>query len=254
MSRSSRYLLFLAPILALGVTGCSSENISGLGFPRGITSVSDQSLPLWQGAWIAAGVVGIFTTILIMWPVFFHRKKDNEFPKQVRYNVPIEIAYTVIPFIIISVLFVFTVKVQNEVTRVTPTSSAASSEKIHDITVNAVQWAWQFTYPEAGPKATITGTPANPPTLYMPQGERVRFTLTSSDVVHGFWIPEFMIQMQNLPGVTNKLEFSANKLGTYAGRCNILCGRDHSRMTFLVKVVTPAEYESYIQSLKAAQP
>lgn len=253
MYHTWKYLRFQAPILALAVTGCSSESISGLGFPQGITSVSDQSLPLWQGAWIAAAVVGIFTAILIMWPVFFHRKKDNEFPKQVRYNIPIEIAYTVIPFIIVAVLFVFTIKAENEVTRVTPKSTSASAEKIHDITVNAFQWAWQFTYPEAGEKATVTGTPANPAILYLPQGERVRFTLTSSDVVHGFWVPEFMIQIQNIPGVVNHLEFSANKLGTYAGRCNMLCGRSHSKMLFSVKVVTPAEYESYIQSLKAAQ-
>ena len=69
----------------------------------------------------------------------------------------------------------------------------------------------------------------------------------------GAWIAAFMIQMQNLPGVTNQLEFSATKLGTFPGRCNILCGRNHSQMLFNVKVVTPAEYESYIQSLVAEE-
>jgi cytochrome c oxidase subunit 2 len=61
-----------------------------------------------------------------------------------------------------------------------------------------------------------------------------------------------MIQMQNLPGVTNYLEFSANKLGTYPGRCNILCGRAHSQMLFKVKVVSPSDYEEYISDLKVA--
>jgi len=83
-------------------------------------------------------------------------------------------------------------------------------------------------------------------------GEKVLYTLTSSDVDHGFWIPAFMMQMEALPGVTNHLEFAATKLGTFPGRCNILCGRDHSLMLFSVKVVTPAEYQSYISSLKAA--
>jgi cytochrome c oxidase subunit 2 len=59
-----------------------------------------------------------------------------------------------------------------------------------------------------------------------------------------------MIQMQNLPGVTNKLEFTANKLGDFPGRCNILCGRNHAQMLFTVRVVTPAEYETYISNLK----
>jgi cytochrome c oxidase subunit 2 len=79
----------------------------------------------------------------------------------------------------------------------------------------------------------------------------VAFKIHSNDVVHGFWIPAFMIQIQNLPGKTNHIEFTANKLGEYPGRCNILCGRNHSQMVFKVKVVTPAEYKSYVDSIKA---
>ncbi len=237
--------------LAIGVplifflTGCSS--VSGLGYTKGLSSVNDTSLPLWQGAWITAGVVGVFTAGLILWSSFFHRKKNDEFPKQTQYHIPIEVAYTIIPFIIVAVLFAYTARDQSRITSKTP------SKVMHNISVNAMQWSWQFSYPEAGEKATITGTPQNPPVLYMPQGERVAFTLKSSDVVHGFWIPAFMIQLQNLPGVTNHLEFTANKLGDYPGRCNILCGRDHSRMLFTVRVVTPSQYTDYINSLKAAQ-
>ncbi|MEY2691539.1 MAG: hypothetical protein RLZ80_806 [Actinomycetota bacterium] len=60
-----------------------------------------------------------------------------------------------------------------------------------------------------------------------------------------------MIQIQNIPGVTNRIEFTANKLGEYPGRCNILCGRNHSQMVFKVKVVTPEEYDTYVETLKA---
>jgi len=185
--------------------------------------------------------------ILILWPAIFHRKKDEKFPRQFQYNIPIEIAYTVIPFLIIAVLFGYTARAQNEIKVVSP----ASATDVHDVTVNAIQWSWQFTYKEAGPGTTVTGTPAQPPTLYMPQGQKVRFKITASDVVHGFWIPAFMMQIQNLPGVENQVEFTANELGTYPGRCNILCGRQHSQMLFNVKVVTPGEYQAYIDSLKA---
>jgi cytochrome c oxidase subunit 2 len=156
--------------------------------------------------------------------------------------VPVEILYTVIPFLIVAVLFAYTLRAQNVIT-------AKTTGPAHEISVEGFQWSWQFGYSEAG--AVVTGTPAQPPTLYLPQGEKVRFTLTANDVVHGFWIPAFMIQMQNLPGVTNKLEFTANKLGTYPGRCNILCGRNHTQMIFSVKVVTPSEYERYLETLKA---
>ena len=240
-----RWLLLLAPAL-MGLTGCSK--VSGLGFEENLSSVNDISLSLWQGAWIAAGVVGVITLILILWPAIFHRKKVGgpEFPKQTQYNVPVEIAYTIIPFIIVAVLFYFTAVKQNEITEKSPSTVA------HEIGVEVIQWSWQFSYPEAGPKAVVTGTPAQPPTLYVPLGERVRYTITANDVVHGFWIPAFMIQIQNLPGVTNYIEFTANKLGSFPGRCNILCGRNHTQMIFTVKVVTPAEYQSYLETLKGA--
>ncbi len=236
--------LLLAPATFL-LTGCAK--VSGLGFEEGLSSVNDISLSLWQGSWIAAGVVGVFTLILIIWPAIFHRAKvsKGEFPKQTQYNVPVEIAYTVIPFIIVAVLFYFTAVKETKIVEKTTTYK-------HEIKVEGIQWSWQFAYPEAGAKAVVTGTPAMPPTLYVPLGEKVRYTITSNDVVHGFWIPAFMMQMQNLPGVTNYLEFTANKLGTYPGRCNILCGRNHAQMIFSVKVVTPAEYKAYLETLKAS--
>ena len=237
-------------LATLFLAGCSSKEVSGLGFEEGLSSVNDQSLSLWQGAWIAAAVVGVFTFVLIMWPVFFHRKKDENFPKQTQYNISVEVAYTIIPFIIVAVLFYYTAQRESRIMKVTPEAQAA-----HVIDVKGIQWSWQFNYKDAGDykSAIVTGTPAQPPTLYLPQGEKVRFNLTANDVVHGFWIPAFMIQMQNLPGVENHLEFSADKLGTYPGRCNILCGRNHSQMLFTVKVVTPSEYQSYVQGLVAEE-
>ncbi len=245
-----RILKAIAPLALLVTTGCSMDEIRGFGFEEGVSSVNDASLGLWQGAWLAAAIVGLITLILILWPILFHRKKNDAFPKQTQYNVPVEVAYTVIPFIIVAVLFGYTARAQNEIKAVTPIAN--QSVKVHDVTVNAIQWSWQFTYEEAGPGTTVTGTPAQPPTLYMPVGEKVRFKITASDVVHGFWIPAFMIQIQNIPGVENQIEFTAQKVGTYPGRCNILCGRQHSQMLFDVKVVTQAEYQAYIESLKAA--
>jgi cytochrome c oxidase subunit 2 len=252
MSASSkkRALAWLVVALAAPLTlaGCSfkSNDLPGLGYPKGTSSVNDISLSLWQGAWITAGVVGIATLILILWPAVFHRAKaeKGEFPKQTQYNIPIEIVYTVIPFLIVAVLFYFTATKES---KIVDTKTPAQ----HQISVEGIQWSWQFAYPEAGEKAVVTGTPENPPTLYMPLGESVRFKITSNDVVHGFWIPAFMIQMQNLPDRTNYIQFTAKKLGEYPGRCNILCGRNHTQMIFKVKVVTPEQYQSYLNTLKA---
>ncbi|CAB4586243.1 MAG: cytochrome C oxidase subunit II [Actinobacteria bacterium] len=235
---------------ALFLSSCSSKDISGLGYEAGVSSVNDSALPLWQGAWITAFIVGGFTLLLILYPVFFNRRKkgDTSFPKQTRYNIPAEVAYTLIPFLIVAVLFYFTAKSESIITKLSPEASVA-----HTIDVKGIQWSWQFTYQDSPlENATVTGTPENPPTLVIPQGESVRFNLTSNDVVHAFQLHEFMIQMQTLPGVENHLEFIANKLGTYKGFCNILCGRGHTYMRFSVKVVSPADYQTYINSIKAA--
>ena len=244
---------FLSGILALlGLTllsSCSSESVPTFGFDRGITSVTDHSLPVWQLFWVLAVIIGIFTAGLIFWSIAFHRRKGNEMPKQTQYNVPTEIAYTLIPIVLVAILFAFTARAETAITKVSP----ASATNVHDITVNGIQWSWQFTYAEAGPKATVTGTPENPPILYMPLNEPVRFTITATDVDHSFYIPAFMIQRMNIPGAPSQLEFTAKKLGEYPGRCAMHCGRNHSGMRFTVKVVSASEYQSYINSLKAAQ-
>lgn len=247
--RHNRRILGLLAISAstLLLTSCSNKNISGLGFDKGVSSVNDTSGPLWYWAWMAAAVVGIATFILLMWPVVFHRKKTDDFPRQTRYNIPVEIAYTLIPLIIVAVLFGYTARDESRITKLDSPTTAP-----HNIHVNAMQWSWQFTYDDAALAPTVTGTPAQRPELVLPLGEKVLFTITSSDVDHGFWIPAFMIQMQALPHVLNHLEFAAEKLGTYPGRCNILCGRNHSEMLLTIKVVTPAQYTAYINSLKVA--
>ena len=230
-------------ITTIALTACGSV----YGYESDISSVNETSWHLWRGAWLAAGVVGIFTAALILWPVIRHRRKDGDpqYPKQTQYNIPVEVAYTVIPFIIVAVLFYFTARDEATITAKEP------SKVMHTIDVTGIQWSWQFGYQDGGAKAVVTGTPAQPPTLVLPQGERVHFNIHSNDVVHGFWIPAFMIQIQNLPGVTNHIEFTAKKLGEYPGRCNILCGRNHSQMVFKVKVVTPSEYQAYVDSIKA---
>lgn len=237
-----RGLVILVPAM-FALTGCAQDADSG--FSGDASSVNEITHSLWTYSWLAAAVVGVFTAILIVWPAIFHRapKNGQEFPKQTQYNVPVEIAYTIIPFIIVAGLFYFTAVKENQIVK-------PKEQVQHEIVVNGIQWSWQFTYLDAGKDVTLTGTPAKPPVLVVPQGERVRYTIVSNDVVHGFWIPEFMIQMQNLPGVTNKLEFTANKLGDFPGRCNILCGRNHAQMLFTVRVVTPTEYQTYISNLK----
>ena len=102
------------------LAGCSNSEFTGFGHKGEITSVNQSSFSLWQGAWLAAAIVGAFTLVLILWPAIFHREKEgSDFPRQFQYNIPAEIAYTVIPFIIVAVLFGYTAKAESEIVKVT---------------------------------------------------------------------------------------------------------------------------------------
>jgi cytochrome c oxidase subunit 2 len=136
--------------------------------------------------------------------------------------------------------------------------TARDEEKITEITghatthINVVgkRWSWDFNYTDAD--VYESGTQGHPPTLYLPQGEKVEFLLTSRDVIHSFWVPAFLFKMDNIPGRRNHFEIIPTKQGTFEGKCAELCGVDHSRMLFNVKVVSPEEYRAHLQELRDA--
>jgi cytochrome c oxidase subunit 2 len=234
----------VAGLVLVAVAGCSSADLPRLGMPTPVTNQGNRILSLWQGSWIAALAVGGLVWGLIIWSAIFHRRSRHvhDLPPQTRYNVPIEVLYTIVPFIIILVLFYFTARDENKITQVGDNA---------DQTINVVgrQWSWSFNYTDAD--VWDAGSPANPPTLYLPKDQRVRFELTSPDVAHSFWVPAWMFKLDVIPGRVNKFEVTPTKEGTFAGKCAELCGVDHSRMLFKVKVVSPEAYQAHLADLKA---
>jgi cytochrome c oxidase subunit 2 len=241
------FLTSIATALVLVLSGCSASTLPRLGLPAPATKEGLISLHLWQGAWIAALAVGALVWGLIIWAIIFHRRRGNHIPAQTKYNIPIEVLYTVVPFLIVAVMFFFTARDETKITAITRDSSA-----VHIIHVNGFRWAWQFTYENLPPSTTVTGTPDQLPTLYLPQGEKVRFVITTSDVNHSFWVPAFIIKMDAIAGRTNQFEVTPERLGTYAGKCAELCGRSHSRMLFNVKIVTASEYQQRLAAMKGS--
>jgi cytochrome c oxidase subunit 2 len=238
----------LAASTLLLTTGCASEDLPTFAMPaRDVTDQAPRILSLWQGAWIAAFAVGALVWGLILWAVVFYRRKRNHtgLPAQTRYNLPIEVLYTVVPLIAIAVFFFYTARDESEIMK-------TSSNPDHTITVTGIQWSWQFNYTsDGGADATTTGTPAKPPTLYLPAGESVLFKLQSDDVIHSFWVPAFLFKMDVIPGQDNEFQVTPKKIGTYVGKCAELCGKDHARMLYNVKVVTPDEYSAHVDQVKA---
>jgi cytochrome c oxidase subunit 2 len=229
----------------LGTSACSASTKAGrLGYPAPITEEGQNiSLPFWQNSWIAAFSVGGFTLALILWSiVVYRRRKGQGLPRQVRYNLPLELLYTAAPAVIVLVMFVFTAQDQATLTKTSTTYR-------NEVNVVGFRWAWTFNYTKDD--AYDTGTPDSPSTLWLPVNEKTRFNLTSPDVIHDFWVPAFLFKMDVIPGRLNQFELTPNQLGTYVGKCAELCGVDHSRMLFNVKVVSQADYDAHIASLRA---
>jgi cytochrome c oxidase subunit 2 len=244
----------IALVSVLLLSGCSGALSRGL-LPKGVTENSKRVTDLWNGSWIAALAVGVLVWGLTIWCVvaYRRRKDDPEFPEQLRYNVPIEILYTVVPLFMIGVLFYFTARDEQ---------ALLSTSAKPDLVVNVVgkQWSWDFNYAtqqvyEAGTQAELTGKPLKQnelPTLYLPVGKRVEFVLTSRDVIHSFWVPAFLQKLDMIPGRVNRFQVVPTTEGTFAGKCAELCGAYHSAMLFQVKVVSQADFDTHIKALQDA--
>lgn len=283
MRRKLPQVLTAGLILATA-SGCSYnwEDFPRLGMPTPVTEEAPRILSLWQGSWAAALATGVLVWGLILWSVFFHRRSRTkvEIPPQTRYNMPIEALYTVVPIIIVSVFFYFTARDESKLLEL-------SDKPAHTVNVVGYQWSWGFNYVEdvdgnpatgdasadkqlnaipdkysdsfpagaegvydAGIPGTTNPQTGNPgPTLWLPKGERVRFVLTSRDVIHSFWVVPFLMKQDVIPGHTNVFEVTPNQEGTFLGKCAELCGVDHSRMLFNVKVVSPERYQQHLKEL-----
>jgi len=243
----------LAVTCAVALSGCGGSLSRGL-LPHGVTDQSGRIITLWDGSWLAALGVGVIVWGLIIWCIVAYRRKKDDvgLPEQLRYNVPIEIFFTVVPLLMIAVLFFYTARDE---------SVLLDTSKKPDVTVNVVgkQWSWDFNYVDAGTyesgtQAELTGKPgvaATLPALYLPVNKRVEFVLTARDVIHSFWVPQFLMKMDIIPGKVNRFQIRPTEIGTFQGKCAELCGTYHSQMLFQVKVVSQADYDAHMAGLLA---
>jgi cytochrome c oxidase subunit II len=251
-SRVRPGLLALSLFGLLFLTGCSTElvdQMKRLGFPAPASDRAKPILDLWIGTWIAAFAVGIAMWGVILWAANRYKTKHAKMPRQNRYNLPMEIFYTIAPFIIIAVLFYYTVLAQNAVTARQPNPAVT-------IDVVGQKWSWTFNYkaadnPAVGSDVWEAGTINKTPDLYLPVGKLVEFNLTSPDVIHSFWVISFYEKLDVIPGRVNVLQLRPTTEGVFAGKCAELCGTYHSAMLFNVHVVSESEYNAYLNSLEA---
>ena len=197
-------------------------------------------LYLWVGYGVAALVVVLVAIIVIRF-----RRSDDRLPTQKHYNIPAEVAYTIVPLLVVIGLFALSFSTTRAIDR-----TDGAPDLVVDVT--AFQWQWEFDYPDAG--ITVTGDDTSDPVLVLPAGQSVRFDMRSLDVIHSFWITSFRFKRDIIPGrpASFSVRMGDDVAGWYpdAGVCAEFCGLDHADMRFSLLVLEPDDFEAWL----AAQP
>lgn len=255
-SRLARWAVIpIAGVVAVILAGCTQEQLRGwLPGEPGVTNHTDGITALWVNSWVVLLAVGVVTWGLIIWAAVVYRRRKGQtgLPVQLRYNMPIEIFYTIVPLILVIGFFAFTAREQNSI-------EAQIDDPDYTIEVYGKRWAWDFNY--VTDDVHFQGIQAQTddngeiiadslPTLYLPVNKTIEIDIKSRDVIHSFWVVDFLYKKDMIPAKTNYMFFEPLKEGTYPGKCAELCGEYHSLMLFNVKVVSQAEYDEYIESLR----
>lgn len=301
------------------LAGCSvtpPENkffdILRMGWPKGVTPEATQLGNFWVWVWVAAWIIGG-----IMWGLLFfamgrwsdksraRRGDHEEFPKQVGYNVPLELVLTTIPVLIVMTLFFFNVQAQDQATAL----DKADDKELVKVDVTGFQWNWKFGYDQVpasltangqiykgtdevaqaaaekskkiisetgeeviGPihgnakddrsylkynKIETVGTTEEVPVLVLPVNTPLEFNLAAADVVHSFWVPEFLFKRDVFPhpeANQSERRFQISEIeqeGEFVGRCAEMCGTYHAMMNFEVRAVSKEQFKEYIKFREA---
>jgi cytochrome c oxidase subunit 2 len=206
--------------------------------------VTDQADDL-ERAWTIYLYVGYavlaLVVVLVVFVMIRFRRRDDKLPEQKHYNIPVEIAYTVVPLVLVMALFGITFVTLRNV-------EAAPDDPDLTVHVTAFQWQWQFDYPESGVRI-VGGADDDIPELVLPADSTVRFELESLDVIHSFWITAFRFKRDMIPGRPSEFSVDIKDApGFYpnAGVCAEYCGLDHALMQFSVRILEPDAFDRWL--------
>lgn len=218
-------------------------------FPDHVTEEADDINSLYAITLALATFVFLAVEALIIWVCFRFRRRSDTDPAQVHGNNRLEFGWTAIPVMIIVVLFILSAPLVIDLRE--------SEADAADLTVNVTgrQWFWEYEYPDEG--VTIQEIPdyenPDPPALVVPVDQLVVLNITSSDVVHSFYVPDFLYKIQAIPGQINEMHFTAEEIGSYTGQCAQFCGLNHAQMLLRIDVVSQEDYDAWVEEQQAVQ-
>lgn len=247
--------LFMQSTLATAEQAARSD----VNMRLGVTDISHRVYDLHMlSLWICVAI-GVVVFGVMFYSIFAHRKSKGAVASHFHESTKLEIAWTVAPFVI---LLFMAIPATKTLTDIYDTDDAAL-----DIRITGYQWKWKYSYPKDGveffsslrtPRDEINNLAAKGENylldvdepLVIPAGQKVRFLVTAADVIHSWWMPDFSVKKDAIPGFVNETWTMVPEPGVYRGQCTELCGKDHGFMPIVVRVLPQDEFNSWLATRK----
>lgn len=264
MSRSGALMSKLAIAASLGMVSQAATAEYALNMPVGVTEISREVYDLHMMVFYICCAIGAVVFGAMIYSIFAHRKSKGAKAANFHHSTLVEIVWTAVPFII---LMAMALPAAKTLVKMENTRGAEMSIKI-----TGYQWKWQYEYVDedvsfystldkdsnvarqTGADVDLTAVDNylldvdNP--LVVPTGTKIRLLLTAADVIHAWWVPDFAVKKDAIPGYINETWMQIDEPGTYRGQCAELCGRDHGFMPVVVIAKTPEEYQAWLAAQK----
>lgn len=257
---------FLLGLLSSALMLISTQAIAAweLNMPVGITAISRDTYDLHMLIAIICALIGVVVYGVLIWSLIKYRKSNGAKSASFHENTTIEIIWTVIPILILVAMAIPSTGVLRQI--------YDASESELDIMVTGYQWRWQYSYlDDEGEEVSFFSNLATTDDqiagldekgenyllevdepMVIPVNTKVRFLLTSADVIHSWWVPDFAVKKDAIPGFVNESWVIAEETGTFRGQCTELCGQDHGFMPVVVEVVEQAEFDAWYSERQEA--
>ncbi len=262
---SYRFAGVIVAIMALVSTSAIAD--WGLNLPRGVTDISHGVYDLHMMVFYIMCIIAVVVFGAMFYSMLKHRKSKGATASTFHESLTVEVVWTTLPFIILMVLALPSARML--------IAQEDDSNSELTIKITGYQWKWQYEYPESGVSffssldaesnnarrlnsgidvATVKNylLEVDKP-LVIPVDTKVRLLITANDVIHSWWIPEFAIKKDAIPGFINTMWTKVNETGIYRGQCTELCGRDHGFMPVVVNVVEKAEFNQWLAAQVQSQ-
>ena len=252
--RSGSWLKPLVAISTATVTGIANA-VQPMNMPTGATDISENVFDMHMIALWLCVAIGVVVFLAMFYSILMHRKSRGVKAATFHESTTVEAIWTIIPFVILIALAV----------PATKTLIQMEDSSNYDLTVKVTgyQWLWHYEYLDQGVDFySVLSTPRDQINnqeqksenyllevdneLVLPVGKKVRFLITSNDVIHAWWVPELAVKKDAVPGFINEAWTKINEPGIYRGQCAELCGRDHGYMPVVVRAVEQEEFSQWL--------